>query len=106
MSAEGKLKAAFLFIAPDVNPDQHKSWVKTPQVELLAIAAKDYNEATQVAKDLVEQGIQAIELCGGFGQVGVARVVNAVEGKIPVGVVRFDVHPGLGGKSGDDIFGK
>jgi hypothetical protein len=27
-----------------------------------------------------------------------------VEGKAAVGVVRFDGHPGLGGKSGDAIF--
>ncbi len=106
MPAEQKLRAAFLFIAPDADPDQHKSWVKTPKVDLLAIATNDYEAATLVAKNLVEQGIQAIELCGGFGQVGVARVVEAVGGKIPVGVVRFDSHPGLGGKSGDDIFGR
>jgi hypothetical protein len=53
----------------------------------------------------VDEGIQAIELCGGFGNVGTAKIVEAVGGKVPVGVVRFDVHPGLGGKSGDAIFG-
>lgn len=100
------LKAAFLFVAPEVDPTQHKAWVKTPQVEVLTIAAKDYEAAEQVAKELVVQGIQAIELCGGFGHVGVAKVVEAVEGKIPVGVVRFDTHPGLGGKSGDQLFSK
>jgi hypothetical protein len=28
-----------------------------------------------------------------------------VEHKIPVGVVRFDIHPGLDNKSGDKFFG-
>ena len=32
-------------------------------------------------------------------------IVEAVEGKIPVGVVRFDIHPGLGNRSGDALFG-
>lgn len=106
MSTKETLKAAFIFIAPEGNPVLHRSWVKTPIVELLAVAVKDYEEAGRLSKELVAEGIKAIELCGGFGNVGTARVVEAVEGKIPVGVVRFDLHPGLGCKSGDEIFGK
>jgi len=41
----------------------------------------------------------AIELCGGFGNSGTARIAAAVEGKADVRAVRFDCHPGLGGKS-------
>ncbi len=99
------LKAAFIFVAPEGDPTQHRGWVRTPQVELLSVAAKDYEAAAGLAADLVKEGIQAIELCGGFGNAGVARIVEAVEGKIPVGVVRFDIHPGLGNQSGDAIFG-
>ena len=99
------LKAAFLFVAPEGDPVQHRAWVKTPKVELLAVAAKDYEAAAKTAAEMVNEGIQAIELCAGFGSAGVARITEAVEGKIPVGVVRFDIHPGLGNKSGDDIFG-
>jgi hypothetical protein len=33
-----------------------------------------------------------------------AMIVDAVEGKIPVGVVRFDIHPGLGNAGGDALF--
>lgn len=106
MSTNPALKAAFVFIAPEGDPVQHRSWVKTPMVELLAIAVKDYAEAAKVSKDLVAEGIKAIELCGGFGNIGTAKVVEAVEGRIPVGVVRFDLHPGLGFKSGDEIFSK
>jgi hypothetical protein len=106
MSTEAALKAAFIFIAPEGDPIQHRSWVKTPQVELLAIAVKDYAEAARLSKDLIAGGIKAIELCGGFGNIGTARVVEAVEGKVPVGVVRFDLHPGLGFKSGDELFVK
>jgi uncharacterized protein DUF6506 len=99
------LKAAFIFVAPEGDPTEHRAWVKTPQVELLSVAAKDYEAAALLAADLLKEGIQAIELCGGFGAAGVAKIVEAVEGKIPVGVVRFDIHPGLGNQSGDKIFG-
>lgn len=98
------LKAAFIFIAPEGDPAVHRSWVKTPQVELLAVAVGGYAQAEALARELVErEGIAAIELCGGFGNQGAARIAAAVG--VPVGVVRFDVHPGLGNASGDALFG-
>ncbi len=98
------LKAAFIFLAPDVDPDRDRQTVVTPQVELTAVAAGNYQEAEAVAVKLVEEGIEAIELCGGFGNRGTALIAEAVAGKAAVGVVRFDGHPGLGGKSGDALF--
>lgn len=98
------LKAAFIFLAPEVDPAVHRSQVITPAVELAVVAAQNYAQAEQVAQDLAAQGIVAIELCGGFGHEGTARIVKAVQGKAVVGVVRFDGHPGLGGKSGDELF--
>ncbi|WP_027179351.1 DUF6506 family protein [Maridesulfovibrio bastinii] len=97
------LKAAFIFISPDGNPEEHKSWVRTGAVDLLAISVSSYAQAEQLAKDLVEkEGIKAIELCGGFGTAGTAKIAAAVD--VPVGVVRFDIHPGLGNVSGDKLF--
>ncbi|PPA79538.1 MAG: hypothetical protein C00003105_01875 [ANME-2 cluster archaeon HR1] len=55
---------------------------------------------------MVNQGVQAIELCAGFGQIGVGKVAQAVGDKAVVGAVRFDRHPGLEFKSGDEIFDK
>lgn len=97
------LKAAFIFLAPGGDPERHRNWVLTDGVELLAVAVSDYVQAEKLARELVEkQGIQAIELCGGFGTAGTARVATAVD--VPVGVVRFDIHPGLGNASGDTLF--
>jgi len=99
------LKAAFIFVAPDADPATHRQWVKTPRVHLLSIGVKDYAGAAEVAKKIVaEDGILAIELCGGFGNRGTAMIAEAVGSKIPVGVVRFDIHPGLGNASGDTFF--
>ena len=98
------LKAAFVFVAPNVDPEVHRQTVVTPQVELTAVAVNNYAEAVKVCQHLVEDGIVAIELCGGFGHIGVAQVAEAVGDKAAVGAVRFDNHPGLEFKSGDDIF--
>lgn len=98
------LKAAFIFLSPSGNPQVDRGVVSTTEVEVTTVAVKDYAAAEEVAKALVEEGIVAIELCGGFGHVGTARIVQAVKGKAAVGVVRFDAHPGLDGQSGDALF--
>ncbi|MDR3363172.1 MAG: DUF6506 family protein [Desulfovibrio sp.] len=97
------LKAAFIFVAPNADPATHRSWVRTEQVHLLALAVSNYEQAVAVAKDIVKNdGIGAIELCGGFGHAGLARIAAAVN--VPVGAVRFDIHPGLNNVSGDTLF--
>lgn len=99
-----KLKAAFIFVAPEADYQKNRSVVETPAVELTAVGVKDYDMAVRAAKELVAEGVGAIELCGGFGIEGTAAVKKAVEGKAAIGVVRFDNHPGLEFKSGDEIF--
>ena len=99
------LRAEFVFVAPNVDPDVHRETVVTPEVELVAVAVNNYAQAVAVCKDLVEEGIVAIELCGGFGHAGTAAIAEAVGDRVAVGVVRFDNHPGLGFTSGDALFG-
>jgi len=84
------LKAAFIFLAPEVDPDKDRQIMVTPQVELTVVATNNYKEAEAVAIKLVDEGIEAIELCGGFGNRGTARIAEAVAGKAAVGVVRFE----------------
>jgi hypothetical protein len=98
------LKAAFIFLAPGARPDEHRGLVRTPEVDLVVVGVPDYAQAEITAKSLLAEGVAAIELCGGFGNAGAARITQAVGGKAAVGVVRFDGHPGLGGKSGDQVF--
>jgi len=98
------LKGAFIFIAPNADPSVHKSVIDTGEVILTTVGVNSYESAEQVAKELAEEGVTAFELCGGFGHKGTYLISEAVKGKGVVGVVRFDVHPGLGNKSGDEVF--
>jgi hypothetical protein len=100
------LKAAFIFVAPEVDPKQHRATVATPAVELTAVAVNDYSQAIEVCLAMVKEGFAAFELCGGFGHIGAAKVAEALQGKAAVGVVRFDNHPGLEFKSGDKLFNR
>lgn len=98
------LKAAFIFVAPQTSAQQHYSWVKTPQVEVKMLAVSDYQQACDQIDALIEEGMVAIELCAGFGHQGVAAISEKTDGRVPVGVVRFDHHPGLSYNTGDNLF--
>ena len=98
------LNAAFIFIAPGANPATDRGVVETPSVRLTSIGVETYAQGAEVAKEMADAGVTAIELCGGFGISGTYLVEQAVLGKARVGAVRFDLHPGLDNKSGDDLF--
>ena len=95
------LNAAFIFIAPGADPKRDRGVVETPSVRLTSIGVSTYEAA---AAEMAEAGCGAIELCGGFGIRGTYLVEQAVNGKARVGAVRFDLHPGLDNKSGDELF--
>ena len=100
-----KLQVAFMYLVPDADPAEHRATItNSALLDLIVVAVKDYQQAAQVSQELVDQGVQAIELCAGFGNAGLARVAQAVAGKAPVGAVRFDSHPSLGFQSGDAVF--
>ena len=86
------IKGAFIFIVPDADSTKHRAKVATPTLELSVVGVKDFDDAADVAKGLVTEGAQLIELCAGFGPIGTARVIEAVGGKIPVGSVSYCVE--------------
>jgi hypothetical protein len=97
------IKWAFIAVSAAAEGQIHKSIISVPQREITTVLVPDYETAAKVARQLVTEGISMIELCGGVGHAGVALIAQTVP-EIPVGVVRFDKHPALNGKSGDDIF--
>lgn len=98
------MKAAFIFLAAGAAPERHRTVIETPDMSLITVGASSYAEAAEAARSLLSEGVSAIELCGGFGHTAAATVADAVGDGAKIGVVRFDGHPGLGGKSGDDVF--
>ena len=103
---ESKLKIAFVYAVPDGDPTKHRAKIsQSALLDLIVVGVKDYVQGAQVAKKLAKQGVHTIELCGAFGHVGAAKVAQAVGDDVMVGVVRFDCHPSMGFKSGDQFFG-
>ena len=63
---------------------------------LVSAGVRNVDEAASVARQLVDEGVELIELCGGFGGEGLGAVVNAVQGKVPVGAVFYGVDASAG----------
>ena len=99
------VKAAFIFVAPQNDYNIHQAVIDSPVVSLTVVGVRNYDEAELVTQLLIDEGITAIELCAGFGSEGVTRVSRIAAGKAVVGVVRFELHPAFGHRSGDEIFG-
>lgn len=99
-----KVKAAFIFVAPETDYRTHRTVIKTPALTLDVVGVRNYTEGVQIAKELVNGGVKALELCAGFGNEGIAMISRAVKGKASVGAVKFDHHPGFDFKSGDELF--
>lgn len=97
------IKWAFIAVSKAAEGEVHESVIRTREREITTALVPDYESAAQVARRLVDAGASMIELCGGVGHAGVARIAQAVP-EVPVGVVRFDKHPALAGKSGDELF--
>ncbi|WP_270333958.1 DUF6506 family protein [Ligilactobacillus acidipiscis] len=99
-----QLQAGFIFLAPGANYQTDHKVVETPGVALSVYGAKDYADAVKAANEMEQSGVKSLELCGGFGIIGTAKIKEAVGKDVVVGVVRFDNHPGLEHQSGDDLF--
>jgi hypothetical protein len=63
---------------------------------LVGVGVRDIAEAASIAQRLVGEGVELIELCGGFGGEGLGAVVSAVQGKVPVGAVFYGVEASAG----------
>ncbi len=100
-----KVNAAFIFVAPETDKEVHRAVIETPALILKVIGGKNYEEGVRVAREMIETGVKAIELCAGFGNEGIAMISKAVKGQASVGAVKFDHHPGFDFKSGDVLFG-
>jgi len=64
---------------------------------MVCVGVPNIAAAPDVARQLVADGVELIELCGGFGGAGLAAVVAAVGSQVPVGAVFYgcDASAGL-----------
>ena len=81
----------YLYLGPDLDPAIHRSDIQTEKLTFSAIGISflEKERVLTVAKQAVAEGAQMIELCGGFGPLWIAKVTEAIDGKVPVGSVAY-----------------
>lgn len=95
-----KRKVCFMFVNGSIT-EPRRMVMDLGAGEMIVVGVGSYDMACAEAKKLADEGVIMIELCGGFGTLGHAKVTEAVAGRLQVGVVRFDNHPGYENQSGD-----
>lgn len=82
---------AFLFLSPGYNPEKHTVIMDNGQTKFTAIGMdmQERELAIDIAKKLVAEGVEMIELCGGFGPLYIAKIKEATQHKIPVGSTMY-----------------
>ena len=82
-------KFGFIVTGRGLDPAKHRMVMQSDRFEMIAVGIDDPAAGPAVARALVDEGIELLELCGGFGPVWTARVIEAIGGKIAVGSVGY-----------------
>jgi len=82
-------KFGFIVTGAQLNPAQHRSVMQSPAFEMISVGVSSPSEGVAVAQQMVSEGVQLIELCGGFGPAWTARVQEAIAHRVPVGSVSY-----------------
>ncbi len=83
--------AGHIFLTPGFSPKTNTVTTSRGEYTFTAVGvdAAHPEQAIAVAQDLVAQGCQMIELCGGFGPHWISRVQEELGSEIPVGGVFY-----------------
>lgn len=82
-------KFGFIVTGGQLDPAQHRLIMRSGAFEMIAVGVGKASQGPAVAKGLVAEGVQLLELCGGFGPIWTAKVIEAIDGRIPVGSVAY-----------------
>jgi hypothetical protein len=79
----------FIVKGTGYDPDRHTMSLQSPEFTTMVVGVSVPEQALPVAKQMVASGIQLIELCGGFGPIWTARIIDAIDRAVPVGSVAY-----------------
>ena len=79
------MKFAYLIMDKIFDSKKDKSSIHNGVSQIIGVS--NIEEACKIAKELQAEGIDCIELCGGFREEGARKIIEATENKIAVGFV-------------------
>lgn len=80
---------AFIFEAPETDPKTDRLVIERGGLWSIIVAVPEQSAVVPTAVDLVKDGVQFIELCGGFEPVWGGKAIEATDGRVPVGTVGY-----------------
>jgi hypothetical protein len=79
----------FIYTAAGADPERDYTVVDSGACKTVLVGVSAAEQGAAVARRLVDEGVQLIELCGGFGPVHTGRIIEAIQGAVPVGSVAY-----------------
>ncbi|WP_028921588.1 DUF6506 family protein [Pseudonocardia acaciae] len=77
----------FVYLSPGTDPT--RTVADSGDRVAVLVGVPTVEDAPAAARALVTEGAQLVELCGGFGPVHTARVIEAIDDAVPVGAVSY-----------------
>ncbi len=87
---------AFIYLGPGTDPAVDRFRIDRAGFRADIVAVPDRADALPVAIELVDGGVELLELCGAFDLSWAARVSDALGGRVPVGAVSFGPESAAG----------
>ena len=72
-----------------VTGDEFVQQQGTDKFRMKVVGVSRPEQGIAAAKAMVAEGIQLIELCGGFSPVWAGKIIEAIDYAVPVGVVAY-----------------
>lgn len=79
----------FIVTGAQLDPSLHRSEMRSPTFRMTAVGVSSPAQGAAAAQALVAEGVQLIELCGGFGPKWTAQVQEMIRYAVPVGAVGY-----------------
>ena len=83
---------AFIVKGPGYFAAEHAAEIRSQEFSTKIVGVSDFHAAIPVAQQLIADGIQLIELCGGFTEAEAEKLRRETGKKIPIGVVKEGTH--------------
>lgn len=74
------MKYAYLILSASFDPACDRAVIGDGKAGIVGVPSID--AACEVARELAAEGCVSIDLCGGFGEAGARRLIEATEGRV------------------------
>lgn len=79
----------FIVTGDGLDPSINRVEMASDSFVMVAVGVSRAAEANTVAGEMVADGVQLIELCGGFGPAATASVLETIGHAVPIGSVAY-----------------